>query len=113
MYRKPMKLNQAIISTSKQIVYECPIDSRCQILEIWINNTSETVTSKVTIHAHGIESENVLIQNLEVNPKSTKLIEDCRIILEQGEKIYITSSSQNVTSITMYGVLEGEISIND
>lgn len=111
MYRKPKRLTQTLITTNQQSVYQCPDDSNCQVLEIWLNNISDTATSIVTIHAHGTNAENVLVQSLDVNSKNTRLIEDCRIILEQGESIYVTSTIPNIISVTIYGVLTGEISI--
>lgn len=109
MYRKPMKFTQTIIRSENQIVYETPVNSRSQVLEIWLNNTSEYSSESVTIYVNGTSAENILIQNLSIDSKSTKLIEDCRIILEEGESIYISSTAPNVISVTMYGVLEGEI----
>ena len=70
-----------------------PLNTRTQVVEIWVDNQNVTTDRLLNLYTHGITNINRLSHNITVPSDSGINISDNKIVLISGEVI---ASSQDV-----------------
>lgn len=104
--RTPKKLYQGALSTTATNKYTAPSNMMTQITEIWIANTNSTTARNVTMYAHGLANNNILIPYANVVANGLQMIDGSKIVLTASDTIGFKQDVGTDVVVTIYGIEE-------